>query len=155
MTFISCQISCKKKESLGITMVKTRRGESVDLDTMCSMSLKPLSTGASRSQTRCRLANARIDICESDLLFLLGWQAIIILRFLGAMTHLPCERQNFTSRSLRVLSRDLWRSTRYARGVGKDMQKNFKRSTEKYRTSTRCGEIFSRSPTIIFFEIRV
>lgn len=89
------------------------------------------------------ISKCAMDICESDLLFLLGWQGVI-MRFLGVMTRLLYKRQNFAGRSLRSLSRDLWRSTRYAHGVGKDMQKNFKRSPEKCQTST-WGEKFLKN----------
>lgn len=116
----------RKKKSHLASMIggeNSTSRESVDLDTMGSMSLKPLSMRASRSRTRCRLANTRIDTCESDLLLLPGWQDVI-MRFLEAITHLSTLREakfceshlkNTIEGSMEVNEIRSWRGKRYAK----------------------------------------
>jgi len=118
--------------------------ESVDLDTMCSMSLKSLSTHISRSQTR-RLANMRIGSLRK-------WFAVLArltryyYKIFRNSEHLPYERQHFASRWEHY--RGIYGSQRVVRSWHrKYMQKNFKRFPEKCQTSI-CGEIFSRSAII-------
>lgn len=77
------------------------------------------------------------------------------MRFLGAMTHLPCERQNFASPLVeRAIVGSMEVNEVYARGVGKDMQKNLKRSPKKCQTSNQRRNVSYSSDTInIFFAI--
>lgn len=116
---------------------------------MRSMSLKPLSTRRIEvTNARCRLANARIDICESDLLLLPGWQDVI-MRFLFKSNDASTLREAKFRESLESAIEESM-EVNEVRSVAWERicKKIFNRSSEKCRTNTRYGDIFSKNATI-------